>query len=117
VVKAYTEEYRNIRWEEPKSQDLFSYYILSFGWVPYDGEFAKKGAYDVISTLARLGKIDEALEAGRGIGMIAEEKKVEIDPEYFQRVKFLEKDMAEGEIDQDEFDKKLEKLKKKFGVE
>ncbi len=117
VVKAYTEEYRKIRWEEPSSQDLFSYYIRSFGWVPFEGEFAKEGAYDVISTLAKLGKIEEALEAGRGIGMIPEvPEKPAVDPEYFQRVKFLEKDLAEGEIDQDEFDSKMLKLKKKYGV-
>jgi hypothetical protein len=72
VVKAYTEEYRKIRWEEPSSQDLFPYYIRSFGWVPLEGEFAKQGVYDMISTLAKLGKIEEALAGARAIGMIPE---------------------------------------------
>ena len=69
-MKASTEEYRRIRWEEPKSQDFFLYYICSFERVPYYGEFVRQGAYDIISTMARLGKIEESLEAARGIGMI-----------------------------------------------
>jgi hypothetical protein len=117
VVKAYTEEYRKIRWEEPSSQDLFSYYIRSFGWVPFEGEFAKEGAYDVISTLAKLGKIEEALEAGRGIGMIPEEpEKPTIDPRYTAKLKILQEDFELGDIDQDAFDSELLKLKNKFGV-
>jgi hypothetical protein len=72
VVEAYTEEYRKIRWEEPSSQNLFSYYIRSFGWVPLEGVLAKQGVYDIISTLAKLGKIEEALEGARAIGMIPE---------------------------------------------
>jgi hypothetical protein len=72
VVKAYTEKYREIRWEEPSSQDLFSYYIRSFRWVPLEGELAKNGVYDVISTLAKLGKVKEALEGARAVGMIPE---------------------------------------------
>ena len=117
VVKAYTEEYRKIRWEEPSSQDLFSYYIRSFGWVPFEGEFAKKGAYDLISTLAKLGKIEEALEAGRGIGMIPEVvEKPAVDPRYTAKLKILQEDFELGDIDQDVFDSELLKLKKKFGV-
>jgi hypothetical protein len=111
VVKAYTEEYRNIKWEEPKSQDLFSYYIRSFGWVPYDGEFAKKGAYDVISTLAKLGKIDEALEAGRGIGMIAEAPKETFESELAE----LDRLLAEEEITKKVYQRQLEELKAKYG--
>ena len=112
VVKAYTEEYRNIRWEEPKSQDLFSYYTRSFGWVPYDGEFSKTGAYDVISTLARLGKIDEALEAGRGIGMIPEAPKETFESELAE----LDRLLAEEEIGKKGYDTRVLELKGKYGV-
>ena len=117
VVMAYTEKYHEIRWEEPSSQDLFSYYIRSFGWVPFEGEFAKVGAYDLISTLAKLGKIEEGLEAGRGIGMIAEVvEKPAVDPRYTAKLKILQEDFELGDIDQDAFDSELLKLKKKFGV-
>jgi hypothetical protein len=63
---------RTINWEESKSNDLFSYYIRSFNWVPFDGEFSKKGAYDIISSLARLGKIEEAIESARIMGILIE---------------------------------------------
>jgi hypothetical protein len=115
VVKAYTEEYRKLRWEDSKSQDLFSYYIRSFGWVPYDGEFAKKGAYDVISTLARLGKIDEALEAGRGIGMIAE-APASTEDEYARELAELDKLLEDEEITKKGYDKRVLELKGKYGI-
>ena len=115
VVKAYTEEYRKIRWEESKSQDLFSYYIRSFGWVPYDGEFAKEGAYDVISTLAKLGKIDEALEAARGIGMIPEAPSSTED-EYARELAELDKLLEDEEITKKGYDKRVLGLKGKYGV-
>ena len=105
-------QYHNIHWEEPKSQDLFSYYIRSFGWVPYDGEFAKKGAYDVISTLAKLGKIDEALEAGRGIGMIGEAPKETFESELAE----LDRLLAEEEITKKVYQRQLDELKGKYGI-
>jgi tetratricopeptide (TPR) repeat protein len=72
VVVSYTEKYREIDWEKPESEDLFVYYIRSFLWAPYDAEFAKKSAYDAIGTLAKLGKVEEALEAASGIGVFSE---------------------------------------------
>jgi hypothetical protein len=117
VVKAYTKEYRKIRWEEPSSQDLFPYYIRSFGWVPFEGEFAKQGAYDVISTLAKLGKIEEALEAGRGIGMIPEVvEKGESNPEYQKELADLDRLLEEEEITKKGYDKRVLELKGKYGV-
>ncbi len=71
VLRAYSIKYRKINWEEPQSVDLFPNYIRSFGWIPNEAEFVRQGAYDIISTLAKLGKIEEALEAARGIGMIS----------------------------------------------
>ena len=70
MAKSYLQYFQQIDWNDPKSNEIFSYYLRSFGWIPYEVESAKAGAYDLISTLAKLGKIDEALEAARGIGMI-----------------------------------------------
>jgi tetratricopeptide (TPR) repeat protein len=65
TVKSYAEPYRQINWEDSKSKDLFSYYVRSFDWVHFDLEFAKKGAFDFIKSLARLGKIEEAIESAK----------------------------------------------------
>jgi tetratricopeptide (TPR) repeat protein len=72
VVVSYAEAYRKIDWEKPESGDLFVYYIRSFLWAPYHAEIAKKSAYDAIATLAKLGKVEEALEAAKGIGLFSE---------------------------------------------
>jgi tetratricopeptide (TPR) repeat protein len=112
VVKAYTEKYRKIKWEETSSQELFSYYIRSFGWVPFEGEFAKQGAYDVISTLAKLGKVEEALEAGRGIGMIPEVPSDTFESELAE----LDRLLAEDEITKKVYQRQVDELKGKYGV-
>ncbi|MCB1144343.1 MAG: ATP-binding protein [Leptospiraceae bacterium] len=116
VVKTYTQEIRNINWEEPKSHDLFSYYIRTYAWVPYDAEFAKAGAYDMISTLANLGKVEEALEAARGIGILPEELKTSVDSEYERELSELNRLLEEEEITKKGYDKRVDELKKRYGV-
>ena len=63
VVQAYTDEYRKINWIESKSPVLFPFYIRSFLWIPRESEFSKEGAYDIVRTMAKLGMVEEALEA------------------------------------------------------
>jgi hypothetical protein len=62
--------------------------------------------------LAKLGKIEEALEAGRAIGMIPEEPTETFDSELAE----LDRLLAEEEIGKKGYDKRVLELKGKYGV-